>query len=118
MPGGRPTKMTPITVKKLEEAFLLGCTDEEACFSAEITQKTLYNYQEKNPEFLHRKELLKTNPTFKARKSVIDSLESNPELALKYLERKKKKEFGQKHEHDLNLNADINLKVTFEDADS
>ena len=54
-----------------------------------------------NPEFIDRKEQLKENPVYKARKSVVDALEANPELALKYLERKRKEEFSPRSEHDL-----------------
>lgn len=90
--------MTEETVKKLEEAFLLGCSDLEACFFADISKQTLYNYQEKNPEFVDRKEKLKENPTFLARTSVINGFKESPELALKYLERKKKDEFSLRSE--------------------
>ncbi|WP_235480712.1 hypothetical protein [Streptococcus suis] len=57
--GGRPTKMTQGTVKKLEEAFLRGLSDEEACLYANISKPTLYDYCKKNPQFSDRKELLK-----------------------------------------------------------
>jgi hypothetical protein len=97
-PGGRPEKITISILNKLEEAFLLGCTDEEACLSADISPRTLYKYQERNPEFIQRKELLKNNPVYKARKSVVESIEGDPELALKFLERKKKDEFSLRHE--------------------
>lgn len=90
--------MTETTVNKLEEAFLLGCTDEEACYYADISKQTLYTYQDKHPEFVDRKARLKERPFFVARKSVIDSLSGDPELALKYLERKKKKEFSPRTE--------------------
>lgn len=95
--AGRPTIMTEETVNKLEEAFLLGCTDEEACYYADISKQTLYNYQEKNPEFIDRKEGLKQRPFFLARQAVIKGF-SNPELALKFLERKKKDEFSLRQE--------------------
>jgi hypothetical protein len=91
---GRPTKMTEATVNKLEEAFALGCTDAEACLYADISKQSLYNYQEKNPEFVERKELLKQKPVLQARKSVAGDLEGDSNLALKYLERKKKDEFS------------------------
>jgi|AKVG01.1.fsa_nt_gi hypothetical protein len=58
--GGRPTKMTDETVKKLEEAFANGATDVQACFYAGISKPTLYSYQEKYPEFLDRKQGLKS----------------------------------------------------------
>lgn len=95
---GRPTKMTELTVKKLEEAFSLGCSDVEACFYAGISKQTLYSYQEQNPEFIDRKEALKKNPVLLARQSVIKGMESDPNLALKYLERKERKEFSLRTE--------------------
>lgn len=89
----RPTKINPIVVKKLEEAFSLGCTDEEACIYADICKQTLYNLQDKNQEFLDRKELLKNKPVLEARKAVISSFKSNPNIAFKYLEKRKADEF-------------------------
>jgi hypothetical protein len=98
---GRPTIMTPENIQKLEEAFLLGCSDLEACFYANISKSTLYNYQKDNPEFLERKEALKENPILKARKSVLKALDDNGDLALKFLERRLKSEFSLKTETDV-----------------
>lgn len=92
----RPTKMTPETIAKLEEAFLLGCGDVEACLFANITKTTLYNYQLNNPEFVDRKEQLKENPIFLARRSVISAMTTDGDLALKFLERRKREEFSQR----------------------
>lgn len=89
MAGGRPTKMTEITVKKLEEAFLLGCTDVEACFAADISKQTLYTYQDNNPEFIDRKERLKSNPVFKARSVIVNALNDDDiNTAHKIIDRK------------------------------
>jgi hypothetical protein len=38
--GGRPTVMTEEVMRKLEEAFSLDCTDEEACAYAGIGERT------------------------------------------------------------------------------
>jgi len=75
MAGGRPTKMTEITVKKLEEAFSIGCSDSEACFHAGISKPTLYDYCKLHPDFSDRKELLKSSPMFKAKKVVDTALD-------------------------------------------
>ena len=81
--------MTPSTVKKLEEAFLLGCTDEEACLFADISKQTLYNYQEKNPEFIDRKSVLKSNPFMMSRQVLIEALENkDTHTAHKIIDRK------------------------------
>ena len=97
---GRPTKMTPETLKKLEQAFLLGCTDKEACLYSNISHQTLYNYQEKHPEFVERKALLKKNPVLQARKSLMNGIADRPELGLKILERLTK-EYKLKSEVDV-----------------
>lgn len=104
--AGRPTVFTKEVLQKLEEAFLLGCSDLEACLVADISSASLYNYQNDHPEFLERKRILKKTPIYKARKCVVDACEENPELALKYLERKNKKEFSLRTE---NLNADTTV---------
>lgn len=85
--------MTDEALRKLEEAFALGCTDIEACLYANISKTALYDYQKEHPEFAERKEELKEHPVLKARTTVVRNLDK-PEMALKYLERKKKKEFS------------------------
>lgn len=101
MAGGRPTKMTEATIKKLEEAFAIGASDGEACFYADISKVTLYSYQKENPEFLNRKEALKERPVLLARQTVLKAIESDPATAKWYLERKMNKEFATrtKEEH-------------------
>jgi hypothetical protein len=90
---GRPTLMTKDVLQKLEEVFALGGTDEEACLYADIAPSTLYKFQETNPEFVERKVQLKETPILKARQTVVNSL-SDPTIAFKFLERKRKGEFG------------------------
>jgi len=67
MPAGRPIKMTPEVIQKLEVAFVAGCTDLEACCYADISKSSLYNYCEAHPEFLERKETLKNQPVMQAK---------------------------------------------------
>ena len=88
-PGGRPSVMTVETIRKLEDAFLMGCRDEEACFSANIAPSTLYLYCQNNPEFSERKETLKARPVYLARKVLIDALnDGDVATAHKVVERK------------------------------
>lgn len=95
----RPTVMTPEVIAKLEEAFAWGCTDIEACLWANIAEKTLYLYQEKNPEFIQRKESLKETPVLNSRATVARAVKRDPKLAIDYLARKKKDEFSLRSEH-------------------
>ena len=91
--GGRPTIMTELVIKKLEEVFAIGGGDGEACMYADISHQTLYDYQKKHPEFIARKEALKERPILKARQTIIKSID-DPLHAKWYLEKKRKKEFG------------------------
>ena len=89
MPAGRPTVMTESVIRKLEDAFMLGCTDLEACFAADISKTTLYKYCEANPEFAERKEALKSNPVYLAKSVVVDALkDGDRQVALDTLKRK------------------------------
>lgn len=96
--GGRPTKFTPETIAKLEEAFLLGCSDLEACLVANIAPSSLYNYQAENPKFLERKRTLKKNPSYKARKTVVEAIETDAKLAMEYLTKKERDDFASRQE--------------------
>ena len=99
LPTGRPTKLTPETLDKLRTAFLMGCSDVEACLFADISKTALYNYQQKNPEFVDQKEQWKEQLTLKARTVIANSLNNKDENTAKwYLERKKKNEFGTRQE--------------------
>ena len=121
-PVGRPTVMTKEIIDKLEEAFLYGCTDKEACFLANISQPTLYDYCNLNPEFSERKEQLKDMPKIKARMNINKALdEGDKNLSQWYLERKVKEEFAQRSEltgkdgKDL-VNVDKELKAKSDEA--
>ena len=94
--AGRRKVIDKIVLGKLREAFLWGCTDREACFYAGINPDTLYEFQKENPKYSEQKEVFKSNPILVARKSVVDALAKDPQLALKYLERKKSDEFSLK----------------------
>jgi hypothetical protein len=92
-PGGHPTVMVPAVLSVLQQAFLMDCSDEEACLLAGIAPATLYNYQKANPEYLERKRMWKKKPFLLARETIIRSLKT-PEYAFRYMERKLPKEFG------------------------
>lgn len=101
---GRKTIMTPEKILLLEQAFSLGCSDLEACIYADISKTTLYNFQEKHPDFVDRKELLKEKLVLKARSVIAKSLnDDDKDTAKWYLEKKKKDEFSTKIENDLSL---------------
>ncbi|MFA7133057.1 MAG: hypothetical protein WC108_07135 [Bacteroidales bacterium] len=104
--GGRPSKMTKEVVKKLEEAFALDATVVEACFYANISRETFYNWMKADNKLCDRLEELRANPVLTARKTVVKSIEVDPDMAMKYLERKRKKEFSTRIETD-NTNREV-----------
>ena len=109
--GWRNPIVTPEAIQKLEEAFSWWCSDLEACLHANIWKSTLYNYQNDNPEFLERKEILKEKTIILARQTVVKSLKDSPDMALKYLERKRKAEFSTRTESTWAVWWSMELKV-------
>ena len=108
--GGRPTVITPEIIAKLEQAFSLGCSDLEACIYADIGKTELYDYQEKNPEFTERKEMLKQKLVLKARVVVAEALKNKDENTAKwYLERKARDEFSVKNVTELEGGLKVSL---------
>lgn len=83
----------------MEQAYKLDATDEEACLYSDITPDQLYYFQEKiDPTFRARKHQWKQNPVLVARQSVMKAIPRDPDLALRYLERKRKSEFSLRSE--------------------
>lgn len=98
-PVGRPTVMTDETLSKLEEAFLNGASDKEACFIANISTQSLYDYQKLNPEYAERKEGLKDMPKYQAKKNIVEAIkDKNLTTSQWYAERKIKDEFAVRSE--------------------
>lgn len=92
--AGRKEKIDEIIVQKLEYAFSIGCPTLEACSFAGISRQTYYTFVKRYPQFLDRFNDLKANPILKARESVVKAIDENPDIAFKYLERRRPKEFG------------------------
>ena len=116
--GGRKLfdgKDEKTVVLKLEQAYAIGASDEEACFYADISEGALYSYQKKNPDFLYRKGRLKLTPILQSKQTLVNDLKTNPENAKWYLVKKLPKEFGDKQEFihkvvDLSQEAEKRLK--------
>jgi hypothetical protein len=101
-------------IQKLESVWALGGTDAEAAFYADISKAALSEYLTKHPDISERKEALKNNPILLARKSVLDGIKIDPDLALKYLERKCKDEFSTKvitDNKNTNTNTDTEVSL-------
>lgn len=93
----RPTKQTPETIAKLEQAFSMDCTVAEACFQAGIAESTYFDWCKENPELSERFKALKHKAILKARQTIYDNLD-DVKTAQWFLERKRKEEFSLKQE--------------------
>ena len=74
-------------IRRLEDAFGLGCTDAEACCFAGITMGEFMAHLKDNPAFKDRREVLKQRPQLLARQTVFKALKDDPQIALEYLDR-------------------------------
>lgn len=111
--SGRPTVITPEAILKLEQAFAIDASVEEACAFAGISRAPFYQWLSKNPEYKDRIETLRQQPVLKARNTVVSSL-NDVHSAQWYLARKKKSEFAERVE---NTGADGKpLVIQFDDA--
>ena len=104
-------------VKKLEEAFSIGASVSEACMYADIHRDTYYRWIRNNPLLQDRFQALLEKPILKARQTVVNAIGSNPELALKFLERKRKAEFSTRNEITGEDGKPMTneIKITFQD---
>ena len=93
-----PTKLTIDVVNKLEQAFSIDASMEEAVYYANISKQTYYNWKEWFPELFEEFDRLRAKPVLRARQAVVNGLDDK-EFALKYLSKKKKDEFADRMEN-------------------
>lgn len=107
---GRPRRINPETLTKLEYAYSLGCSDREAALYAEIGYSTLTTYLSNNPDFRERRESLKDSMIIKALEANKKLLEDGDPIQTRwYLERRKREEFTLSQ--DINITASGNLSI-------
>lgn len=84
------TKMlNEATVNKLEEALSKGASISAACFHANISRQTFYNWIKDNKDLEERFDSLKENPIMKALDTIYGNL-GDKDTAKWYLERRTK----------------------------
>ncbi len=89
--------MTDDVVRKLIEAFKLDVSVEEACLYAGIAKDTFYRKLKEDEGFSDEVGSARMYATMAARLSVLKAIPTDPHLALKYLERKRREEFSPLH---------------------
>lgn len=115
---GRPRAIGEEELRKLEEAFKLGCTNREACFYANVKESTFYDYLKEYPEYSEKIDIWKSYEKIKARMVVHKALDKgDKEMAKWYLERKAKDEFSTKQEFDGTVNNRVEIIDDLPEAD-
>lgn len=106
---GRPSGMTKQAIAKLRQAFSIGCTDAEACLFANISQDTYYRYCKKHEDFREECAELKEKPILAARANIVNAInnQKSVEDSWKYIERKRRDEFGQKPDQSQSIVVNI-----------
>lgn len=104
---GRPPELTedkktnfaPRVLRELEDAFLDGMNNREACFIADISERAFYEVLQNNPELAQRFDLLKENLKVQSKKVIAKAIKNDDkQQANWYLERKSKDEFSLRNE--------------------
>ncbi len=92
---GRPTVFHNEVVHKLEQAFAIGCTVEEACIVSGVSRSAYYNKLNNDPDFMDRMARIQLFLIIKARHTVYDAIRrGDTKTSRWYLERKCRDEFG------------------------
>jgi hypothetical protein len=93
---GRPTVFEPDTVHKLEQAFAIGCTVEEACSVSGVSRSAYYKRLEDDEQFMDKMERARLYMIIQARHTVAQAVRrGDVKTSMWYLERKCKDEFGK-----------------------
>ena len=98
---GRPTVFDQDTVHKLEQLFSLGCTTDVACRISGVSRSAYYKKIETDHDFMDKMERSKLYAVFLARQTIVREIEAgNVKVAMWFLERKRRDEFGNcNHSH-------------------
>ena len=84
-----------IVLQKLEQAWAMGCPDVEAAAYADVSHAALSDFLKRNPTIADRKARLLQKPFLAARNAILKKIsDGDGDLALRYMERKKKQEFS------------------------
>lgn len=97
---GRPTKITPEVVEKLEQCFMDGATIHEACNVVKIDRATYYRRLNDDKEFATKMSDAQEYVTEVAKALLTRAItkQNDKETAKWWLERKKKLEFSTRSE--------------------
>jgi hypothetical protein len=107
---GRPTEYRPECCEEIKQLASLGCTVEQMATLFGVTTKTIYNWTEKHPEFLHAINLVKLQIDAEVANSLYRQAESgNVTAQIFWLKNRRPQEWRDKQ--DLNLRTPDGLQI-------
>ena len=87
------SKLTDEMRSKIQEVAALDGSVEEMAYYCDVSRQTIYNWLDEDKELFDKVVRLRERPILKARQTITKSLD-DPNHAFRYLERKRRKEFG------------------------
>lgn len=107
--SAKQTKLTPTLVTKLKEAFAIGATVQQACYYAEISERTYYRWCEANPVLSQEFNDMRAKLPLAAKANIAGAIQNAKDIGLsKWLvERTEPEAYGEtlnlKHQGDIGL---------------
>lgn len=89
-------KLTPDTIRKLEEAAGVRLNVTESCAYAGISRFTYYEWMKKVKGLSNKLEDLRANPLIRAKRRIVSQLDNDTGTAFRYLEKESPEEYGEK----------------------
>jgi hypothetical protein len=114
---GRPTVITHVTVRKLEQALKEGFSVEMACNVSGISRSTYYSHLQMDMDFMDKMELAQSWATERAKQVVVQAIDKgNLKAAQWWLERKLRAEFSPNPSPFAQGNSDDDLIIQYFDG--
>jgi cob(I)alamin adenosyltransferase len=118
--AGRPSVITEETVQKLEEAFRIDATTDEACRYAGIARSTYYDWYGKDKNFRTKMDSAQDYLFLLAKRNWTEAIQNKDKAAsMDYLKRRQRDRYAEKtvSEND-NTNTNFNVELTAEEREA
>ena len=111
----RTTKLTPDTIRKLEEAAGVRLNVSESCAYAGISRDTYYDWMKRVTGLSDRLDDLRENPIIRAKRRIINQLDNDTNVSFRFLEKEKPEDYGERlkieHSGQITQNSDFDPEV-------
>lgn len=111
------TVMTEKMVRNLDEAFMMGMSDREACMYCGLSYSTFTTWLEKNEEYRTKKESLKQYPKLLVKRNLAEAIKNKDIDTSKWYAERKMKDEGFNAKQEIDLTSNITL-MTIQSAPS